>query len=131
MFEKIKETLLALKSGKTDIPNEDKLYYYKGLVTYVVDGDTYDILVSLGFDQYAMIRFRLFKYGTPEVRGEEREEGLRVKAKVQDMIEGKTVILKSTKKGSFQRYLVEIWTEDKIHLGDYLYENGDATIWSR
>ena len=129
MFEKIKETLASLK-GTSNITNEDKLYYYKGIVTYVVDGDTYDILVSMGFDMYQMIRFRLVKYNTPETRGEEREEGLRVKAKVKEMIEGKEVILKSTKKGSFSRYLAAIWVDD-IHLGDYLYENKDATIWEK
>jgi micrococcal nuclease len=129
MFNKIKETLASFKK-QSNIANEDKLYYYKGIVTYVVDGDTYDILVSMGFDMYQMIRFRLSYYNTPEVRGEEREEGLRVKAKVQEMIEGKEVIIRSTKKGSFSRYLAELWVDD-IHLGDYLYENGDANIWSK
>ena len=129
MFEKIKETLASFKK-QSNIKNEDKLYYYRGIVTYVVDGDTYDILVSLGFDTYQMIRFRLSYYNTPEVRGEEREEGLRVKQKVVEMLEGKEVIIKSTKKGSFSRYLAELWVGD-IHLGDYLYENGDANIWSK
>ena len=95
MFEKIKETLASFKK-QSNIKNEDKLYYYRGIVTYVVDGDTYDILVSLGFDTYQMIRFRLSYYNTPEVRGEEREEGLRVKQKVVEMLEGKEVIIKST-----------------------------------
>jgi len=129
MLEKIKEALASFKK-QSNIKNEDKLYYYKGLVTYVVDGDTYDILVSLGFDQYSLIRFRLFYYNTPEVRGEEREEGLRVKQKVVDMMEGKEVIIRSVKKGSFSRYLAEIWVDD-IHLGDYLYENKYANIWGK
>lgn len=129
MFNKIKETLASFKK-QSNITNEDKLYYYKGIVTYVVDGDTYDILVSMGFDSYQMIRFRLSYYNTPEVRGDEREEGLRVKQKVVDMIEGKEVIIKSTKKGSFSRYLAELWVDD-IHLGDYLYENKDANIWGK
>jgi micrococcal nuclease len=129
MLEKIKEALLSFKK-ETGIANEDNLYYYKGLVVNVVDGDTYDILVSMGFVVYQMIRFRLAVYNTPEVRGEEREEGLRVKAKVKDMIEGQTVILKSHKKGSFQRYLAEVWVDD-INLGPHLYDNGDATIWGK
>lgn len=129
MFNRIKEAISAFK--KTDgITNEDKLYYYKGIVINVVDGDTYDILVDLGFSVYENIRFRLSYYDTPEVRGEEREEGLRVSEKVREMIEGKTVILKSVKKGSFSRYLAEIWVGD-VHLGDYLYENGDAKIFEK
>jgi micrococcal nuclease len=127
MFNKIKEALASFKK-QSNIKNEEKLYYYKGLVTYVVDGDTFDILVSTGFDQYSLIRFRLFYYNTPEVRGDERERGLEVKQKVVDMLEGKEVIIKSIKKGSFSRYLAEIWVGD-IHLGDYLYKNGDAEIW--
>jgi micrococcal nuclease len=129
MFTKIKEALVSFK-GVSDITNEDNLYYYKGIVTYVVDGDTYDILVSLGFDTYQLIRFRLYYYDTPEVRGEEREEGLKVKQIVKDMIEGKEVILKSTKKGSFSRYLAEIWVEDK-NLGDYLLKEGHAKVFEK
>ena len=129
MFEKIKEALASFKN-ETGIPNEENLYYYKAIVVNVVDGDTYDLLVSLGFDHYEMIRFRLAIYNTPETRGEEREEGLRVKAKVKELIEGKTVIIKSHKKGSFQRYLAEVWVDD-INLGPHLYENGDANIWGK
>ena len=129
MFNKIKEALLSFKTMKNTV-NEDKLYYYKAIITYVVDGDTYDALVDLGFSQYVMMRFRLSKYNTPEVRGEEREEGLRVKEKVKEMIEGKEVIIRSVKKGSFSRYLAEVWFEN-THLGDYLFENGDAEIWSK
>jgi hypothetical protein len=46
------------------------------------------------------------------------------------MLEGKEVIIKSTKKGSFSRYLAEIWVKD-VHLGDFLFENGDANIWKK
>jgi len=124
MFEKIKD----LFSGTAKIKNDEKLYYYKGYVQRVVDGDTYDILVSVGFGAYHVIRFRLLGYDTPEIRGEEREAGLKVKEVVVNLIEGKEVILKSHKKGSFQRYLAELWIDDK-NLGEHLLAEGYAELY--
>lgn len=106
-----------------------ELYYYKGIVKRVVDGDTYDIMVDLGFGIYSLIRFRLELVDTPEVRGVEREEGLRVVEIVREKIEGKEVILKSTKKGSFNRYIATIWIDD-VNLGEYLLNENLAVKFS-
>ncbi len=130
MFKRIKNTIAAFKNSETKITNDDKLYYYKGVVERVVDGDTYDIVVSTGFGTYQLIRFRLLGYDTPEPRGEEREAGLMVSGVVKDLIEGKEVILKSTKKGSFQRYLAEIWIDDK-NLGEWLLAEGYADVFGK
>lgn len=42
----------------------------------VVDGDTVDVLVDLGFSVFLSVRVRLAGINAPEVRGEERPQGL-------------------------------------------------------
>lgn len=51
-------------------------YLYKAKVLKVVDGDTLDCEVDLGFRVTTRQRFRLHRIDTPEVRGERRPEGL-------------------------------------------------------
>lgn len=98
---------------------EENLYIYKGVVERVVDGDTFDIIVQLGFGINTKQRFRLARVDTPEIRGEEREQGLYVTRVVEQLIEGKEVLLKSYKKGSFGRYIAEIWINE-VNLSDHL-----------
>ena len=49
-------------------------YTFKAEVVKVVDGDTIDCLVHLGFHVTTMQRFRLFGINTPETRGVERSK---------------------------------------------------------
>ena len=110
---------LKINTGE-DFMQENR-WIYSGVVERVVDGDTFDIIVDLGFGIKLKTRFRLARVDTPEVRGEEREQGLYVTRVVEKLIEGKEVLLKSYKKGSFGRYLAEIWIgEENINLSDHL-----------
>jgi len=61
------------------------------------------------------------------LRGSEREEGLKVRDLVRDMILGKEVILESIKdkKGKFGRWLERVY-HDGICVNDYLLEKGLA-----
>lgn len=57
--------------------NEDKLYYYKGTVQSVYDGDTIRVDIDLGLNIVVKNEaVRLSRINAPEVRGEERERGL-------------------------------------------------------
>jgi len=49
-------------------------YQYKAEVRRVVDGDTFDILIDLGFDTYRHGRVRLYGINTPESRTKNLEE---------------------------------------------------------
>jgi len=55
-------------------------------------------MIDLGFDIVHLHIIRLHAIDTPEIRGEEREEGLKVKEYVRNLIEGKDVYLKSINK---------------------------------
>jgi micrococcal nuclease len=84
------------------------MYTYRASIVRVVDGDTFDAEVDLGFYMVARIRFRLAGVDTPEVRGVERPEGLKASAFVKDAIEGETVIVRTAKAGKFGRWLASV-----------------------
>lgn len=44
-----------------------ELYTYKGKVTKIVDGDTVDVTVDLGFEVYKKVRCRLARINAPEL----------------------------------------------------------------
>lgn len=110
------------------IKNRDKKRYtYVAKVNRVVDGDTFDCKVDLGFEITIKQRFRLRNIDTPEVRGEEREDGLRVKEHVKDLIENKEVLVETFKLGKYGRYVVEIYVPTDgglLELSSHLLEEG-------
>ena len=91
------------------------LYHYAATVLHVVDGDTGDLLVSLGFDTTFTGRFRLIGINTPESYGPTAcDAGRAAKAWVQDLLkEGTKVVVKThkDKKEKYGRYLAEIYLE--------------------
>ena len=52
-------------------------YTYPCILDRVVDGDTMDVVVDLGFNISHKIRVRLAHFNAPEPRGDTREEGLK------------------------------------------------------
>jgi micrococcal nuclease len=49
-------------------------YWYTGKVLNVVDGDTVDLMVDLGFSVHHKIRVRLYGINTPESRTKDAAE---------------------------------------------------------
>jgi endonuclease YncB( thermonuclease family) len=82
------------------------MYTYRAVVDNVVDGDTVDLSVDLGFDVWFKTRVRLNNIDTPE---KWFEYGKVVKRYVQQSLQGKEVTLTSTKQDKYGRYLVEIF----------------------
>ncbi len=73
------------------------MFEYRAIVENVVDGDTVDLTVDLGFRIQIRDRFRLSGINTPEVRGSEREAGLRSKEWLTNQLLGKEVTIKTEK----------------------------------
>jgi micrococcal nuclease len=103
-------------------------------VVRIVDGDTFDLLIDLGFDVHTRSRVRLLGADTWEVRGEEREDGLKAKRRVLELIPPLTdVRIRSHKGGSrgkYGRWLAEVLYqegEEWLSLGDILIKEGHAT----
>lgn len=89
------------------------MYEYKATIVRVVDGDTVDVDIALGFDVWLRSqRIRLFGVDTPECRTRNKAtkaHGLLAKKYVQEALKlGKVYIIRTREKGKFGRYLGEI-----------------------
>jgi len=111
------------------------LYTYKvRRVVKVVDGDTLDLEIDLGFHIYHTIRVRLARINTPEIFGvskdsEEYKRGMQAKVFVDNWLKAtKELYIKTYKdsKGKYGRYLAEIYNENGECLNDILLEKGLA-----
>lgn len=95
---------------------EENLYHYKATVTSVYDGDTCTADIDLGLGIWVRgEKIRLARINAPEVRGEEREAGIRSRDFLRGRIEGREVIIRTIKdqKEKYGRYLGEILSEDE------------------
>ena len=103
------------------------MYNYKAHIKAVYDGDTVTAVVDLGFLHYQEMKLRLYGIDTPELRGAEREEGLKVRDIVREMILDKEVEIHSykDKQGKYGRYLATIIV-DGININQWLVDNGHA-----
>jgi micrococcal nuclease len=93
------------------------MYEYKiKSIDRVVDGDTVDVTIDLGFDILHKTRVRLYGLNAPESRTrdlEEKKRGLKAKERLIELLESKytrsgepeSLILKTKEKGKFGRYL--------------------------
>ena len=78
-------------------------------ITKVIDGDTVDVVIDLGFDLSKKERVRLAGIDTPESRTRDAEEkvfGLEAKAYLTERLEGSEgLIVKTEKDGKYGRML--------------------------
>ena len=111
------------------------MFEYFCKINRVVDGDTVDVTVDLGFDIHHSARVRMMGIDTPESRTRNLEEkalGLASKARLKELLKGKKVKIETSKegKGKFGRILADIITVDKegneINCNQRLIEEGHA-----
>ena len=110
-----------------------KKYGYSCRLDRVIDGDTCDALIDLGFDTYVKKRIRFYGVDTWESRTrnlEEKKKGLAAKAYVEDLLKnsdgGKFSII-SHGVGKYGRVLGEIFVKGyDTSINQLLMENGHA-----
>ena len=107
------------------------MYTYKAKLDRVIDGDTIDANIDLGFDVTIHKRIRLTGIDTPESRTrdlEEKARGLASKARLVELLDEGDFILESREVGKFGRVLGTIYTiaEESININDTLVEEGYA-----
>ena len=107
------------------------MYTYKAKLDRVIDGDTVDANIDLGFDITIHKRIRLTGIDTPESRTrdlEEKARGLASKARLIELLGDGDFILESREVGKFGRVLGTIYTiaEESININDTLVEEGYA-----
>ena len=121
---------------------DDTLYWYKAKILSVYDGDSIHAEVDLGMNiaqQDLMLRIK--GIDAPEIRGEEREEGLKAEERLRELIGGELVVIRTYKDstGKYGRYICEVFVpesgrriddydhvEEMVNVGDQLVEEGFA-----
>ena len=112
---------------------EIRLYRYRATVRSVYDGDTCTVDIDLGLGIWIHgEKLRLYRINAPEVRGPEREAGLRSRDFLRGQIDGKEIYIQTIKdrKGKYGRYLAEMWLEGEdgaaINVNDLMVAQGQA-----
>lgn len=106
------------------------MYNYKAFIKAVYDGDTVTAVVDLGFLHYQEMKLRLMGIDTPELRGEEREQGLIVRDILREKILEKEVEIHTfkDKQGKYGRYLATIII-DELDINQWLVDEGHARVY--
>ena len=114
--------------------SQQKLFHYKATVDRVIDGDTIDVTLDLGFDISYRGRIRFQGINAPESRTRdpvEKQAGLAAKRYVEDWINGleKKVIIQTSldDRGKFGRILGRILNDEGECLNDEMVSLGHAT----
>jgi len=116
------------------------MYEYGFKLDRVVDGDTVDGTIDLGFGISVKKRIRLLGINAPETRLQrkikdetariaEKELGLRAKDKLSDMLHDRKIIIqtKLDKTGKFGRVLGTLLieqSEEKLNINEFLLSKG-------
>ena len=108
--------------------------YYVRKVENVVDGDTIDVLIDLGFDILFASRVRLAGIDTPESRTKDLKEkalGLEAKEYLKKALkDAKSVVIKTEKMDSSEKYgRILGWVyinDDTVSLNDMMINDGYA-----
>ena len=105
------------------------MYKYNAKLDRVVDGDTIDALVDLGFDTWKKVRIRMMGMNAPESRTRDLEEkklGLAAKARLIEMLGDGEFTLQSHGVGKYGRCLGEVFRESDVSINRQLINEGHA-----
>ncbi len=95
-------------------------FWYGAKLLKVIDGDTIELMVDLGFDIHHKMRVRLYGINTPESRTKdlaEKELGLKAKKFTEDWFTNHQWVFVNTipdKNDKYGRILARIYSSDKI-----------------
>jgi len=110
------------------------MYTYKAKLIRIIDGDTVDAEIDLGFGVFLKQRIRLYGINTPETRTtdlEEKERGLAAKQRLTEIL-GKEFIVETilNKRGKFGRVLGILHVENeegtRMNINEQLVTEGHA-----
>ena len=104
------------------------MFKYNAKVERVVDGDTVDALVDLGFSTWKKVRIRMMGINAPESRTrdlKEKAKGLAAKARLEELLDKGDFILESHGVGKFGRCLGSLHVDD-VNINKVLVSEGHA-----
>ena len=127
---------MAKKESKTPINVQHSRvepFVYRATLVKVVDGDTIDVTLDLGFDVLLHNqRVRLAGIDTPESRTrnlEEKKLGLAAKERLKEILAEHKFKIQSLGKGKYGRILGIPHTEDGQDICQLLIEEGHARVY--
>jgi micrococcal nuclease len=109
------------------------MYTYKATIINVIDGDTVDAIIDMGFKIHTTQRLRLNRIDTEEMHDtnlEKRKLAIEAKEYLRNTLLNKEVIIETRKSDSFGRWLAEIVCED-ININNVLLEKNLASLWKK
>jgi micrococcal nuclease len=103
------------------------MYEYRCTLNRVIDGDTVDLTIDLGFYIFRRERIRLLGINTPELTGPTAAQGARAAAVLFDMLKGQplTIQTKKDKTDKYGRMLGTLWAGSR-NCNQALVEGGYA-----
>ena len=98
----------------------------------VIDADTLEIEIDLGFGIIKIEKFRLNRINAWETRGKDKDKGIKAKQWMDNVVheawvESKLKI-RSYKQGKYGRYLIDAWVNDD-YLNQRLLDDGLAILY--
>lgn len=99
------------------------MYEYYTKIDKVVDGDTVDVFIDLGFSVWHKERIRLSGVDTAE---KNTPLGKALKTFMKELLEGKMVRLQVTKPDKYGRYLGKVFLAGEESINDQLIKHGLA-----
>lgn len=101
-------------------------YLFMATLDRVVDGDTVDLWVDLGFRVKIHQRFRLSGIDAPE---RFTDSGKLATKALNDLLSNKTLLVKSTKLGKYGRWVGTIWVDgEQVDISRQMVELGFAEL---
>jgi micrococcal nuclease len=109
------------------------VYEYNAKLDRIIDGDTVDALIDLGFDVWVKRRIRLYGIDAPETRTrdlEEKQQGLLTKDRLTGLLEASDgeFILVSHGIGKYGRCLGTLFIEER-NINELLISEGLAEVY--
>ena len=110
-------------------PFEQPSYTYRAKVVKVIDGDTIDVELDVGFNTHIYKRLRFLGIDTWEVRGEEKPKGLIAKARLEELVQDQELYVQTVMdgEGKYGRVLAWLWIDTDngmVNVNNLLLEEG-------
>ena len=104
-------------------------YTYYARLKRVIDGDTADFDIDLGFHVHIHLPVRFKGYNAPEISGKNKAAGAAAKKELETLLSGETVILTTEKsfQQTFARYLATVTVGKAggwVDVAKYMTEKG-------
>ena len=108
------------------------MYEYDAEIIKIIDADTFDAVVDVGFSIKVTTRFRIRNYDAPETwrprNDSEAEHGHKATAFAKDLLKNKSVRIRTFKLGIYGRYSADIILFDGRDYATVMKENNFSKL---